>query len=91
MPSRARSAFGTITSGFEFHTISALTGGRSSSRISPSRLMLKVRTVRPASRSGRRNAASSTSWSCQVPTERIRPPPRSRQEPVSAGRQARVR
>ena len=45
MPSRAFSAFGTITSGLQFHTIIARTGGCSSSRISPSRLMFSVRGV----------------------------------------------
>ena len=77
MPRRAFSAFGTITSGLQFHTIIARTGGCSSSRISPSRLMLSVRGARPASRSGRLSATSSTSWSCHEPTLRISPPPRS--------------
>ena len=45
----------------------------SSSRISPSRLMLNVRGRRPSSRSGRCRAASSTSASCHDPTLRNKP------------------
>ena len=65
-PRRVSSAFGTITSGFEFHTIIAATGGSRAGSVSasPSRLMLSVRGDRPASRSGRLKAASSmrASW-----------------------------
>ena len=54
IPARAVSALGTITSGFEFHTIIARTGGCSSSRISPSRLMFKVRTAATGEQVGAR-------------------------------------